>query len=68
MVDWYPSQLDLGVNMLCGIDREGNGTYTSEGIIAIADALRVNASLTNLSYVCPKFELVRFGYHPSRHS
>ena len=27
----------------------GNGTYTAEGIKAIADALRVNASLTSIN-------------------
>ena len=40
-------QVDLSNNVLCGITRWG-GTYTSEGISAIADALRVNASLTRL--------------------
>ena len=42
------SQLDLSYNQLCGIDEEGDGTYTSEGIQAIADALRVNGSLTSV--------------------
>lgn len=35
-------------NLLCGIDENGRGTYTAEGITAIADALRVNISLTSL--------------------
>jgi Ran GTPase-activating protein (RanGAP) involved in mRNA processing and transport len=43
------SQLDLSSNGLCGLDRRGRGTYTAEGITAIADALRVNGSLTKLS-------------------
>ena len=38
--------MDLANNQLCGLDRWGDGTYTAEGIKAIADALRVNASLT----------------------
>ena len=47
------SQLDLSNNELCGvwIDDDGDprfGTYTAEGIAAIADALRVNGSLTSL--------------------
>jgi len=46
------SQLDLSANQLCGINHFGGGTYTAEGITAIADALRVNCGLTslNLSY------------------
>ena len=39
-------QLDLSDNQLCGIDNRGRGTYTAEGITAIADALRVNGTLT----------------------
>ena len=39
-------QLDLSGNHLCGINEYGQGTYTAEGITAIADALRVNGGLT----------------------
>ena len=42
------SQLDLSSNQLCGLDRYGRGTYTAEGITAIADALKVTASMTRL--------------------
>ena len=41
-------QVNLSQNQLCGLDRFGNGTYTAEGIIAIADALRVSASVTSV--------------------
>jgi hypothetical protein len=41
-------QLYLSVNELCGLDRDGDGTYTAEGITAIADALRVNGGLTRV--------------------
>jgi hypothetical protein len=41
-------QLDLSNNELCGVDSCGRGTYTAEGITAIADALRVNGALTSL--------------------
>jgi hypothetical protein len=41
-------QLYLSVNELCGLDRDGDGTYTAEGITAIADALRVNGGLTKI--------------------
>ena len=40
------SQLNLALNMLCGLDWYGRGTYTAEGIIAISDALQVNGGLT----------------------
>jgi Ran GTPase-activating protein (RanGAP) involved in mRNA processing and transport len=44
--------IDLSGNQLCGIwtDGYGNqeGTYTAEGITAIADALRVNGALTQV--------------------
>ena len=43
------SQLDLSGNQLCGLNQWGTGTYTAEGITAIADALKVTASLTSLS-------------------
>ena len=41
-------QVNLSGNQLCGIDyfKYGGGTYTVEGITAIADALRVSASMT----------------------
>ena len=38
----------LDANELCGVDMYGEGTYTAEGITAIADALRVNAELTKI--------------------
>ena len=41
-------QLDLSSNQLCGVNENGNGYYTAEGITAIADALRVNGGLTAL--------------------
>ena len=41
-------QLVLSSNALCGIQLFGGGTYTVEGITAIAGALRVNASLTSV--------------------
>ena len=39
------AQVDLSANALCGIDVFGKGTYTLDGIEAIADALRGRASL-----------------------
>ena len=42
------TQLDLSENQLCGVNRYLGGTYDATGIKAIADALRLNNSLTAL--------------------
>ena len=42
------SQLNLSYNQLCGLDPYGRGTYTAEGITAIADALKVTPSVTKI--------------------
>ncbi len=42
-------QTNLADNELCGLAASGQGTYTTEGIKAIAYALRDNASLTECS-------------------
>jgi hypothetical protein len=49
-------QLDLSRNQLCGVNKYGQGTFTAEGITAIADALRVNGALTKLSLAQNKLE------------
>ena len=41
----FASQLNLSSNQLCGVDGLGIGTYTVEGITAIANVLKVTASL-----------------------
>ena len=33
----------LGITKLCGIDREGGGTYTTEGITKLCEGLRGSA-------------------------
>jgi hypothetical protein len=55
------TSLDLSRTQLCGLDRDGRGTYNANGVTAIADALRVNGALTalNLSYNYLKDEGVR---------
>ena len=52
----FTSQLNLSGNQLCGLEMVtcslagyGRGTYTAEGITAIADALKVTGSLTELN-------------------
>jgi hypothetical protein len=47
------TSLDLSNNALCGRTSNG-GTYTADGITAIADALRVNGGLTKMRYVSPQ--------------
>ena len=42
------TSLNLADNILCGVDAFGRGTYSAEGIKAIADALRVCACLTRV--------------------
>ena len=42
--------MNLSDNILCGVNwRDGTGTYTAEGITAIAEALKVTASVTELN-------------------
>ena len=45
-------QLNLAGNQLCGLDIQGMGTYTAEGIKALADAVAVSASLTQVLAFC----------------
>ena len=53
----FTSQLDLSGNTLCGINHyTGAGTYTAEGINAIADALKGNASVTSVSLLANRFD------------
>jgi hypothetical protein len=42
------TSLDLSSNQLCGVNSWGSGTYTADGITAIADALRVNGALAEV--------------------
>ena len=42
--------------MLCGLNYWGVGTYTTKGIVVICDMLKVNSSLTSLSYVQPELQ------------
>ena len=41
-------QINLSGNALCGIERYGEGTYTANGIKAIAESIRVSASITSI--------------------
>ena len=43
------TSLDLSSNQLCGLEHFGSGTYTAEGITAIANALRVNGALMSVN-------------------
>ena len=39
----HPSLGSLAGNQLCGLDYEGNGTYTAKGITKLCDGLKVSA-------------------------
>ena len=41
-------QLDLSSKELCGVNDDGDGNYTAEGIIALANALKVTTSVTKI--------------------
>ncbi len=47
------SQLDLSNNQLCSLDYAGLGTYTAEGITAIANAMRDNGALRQVLALRP---------------
>ena len=51
------TSIDLSSNQLCGLNWDGKGKYTTVGITAIADALRVNGALTKMRYVSPRANL-----------
>jgi hypothetical protein len=65
------TSIDLSGNQLCGIwtDDDGiqRGTYTAEGITAIADALGVNGAMAEIRYGCLKLERFVGLYHPFVH-
>jgi NLR family CARD domain-containing protein 3 len=42
-------QINLSENALCGIDRYGDGTYTADGIKAIAESISVSPSMTSIN-------------------
>ena len=43
------TSIDLSSNHLCGLNWKGDGQYSTVGITAIADALRVNGWLTSIN-------------------
>jgi len=42
-------QINLSLNALCGIMPNGTGTYTADGIKAIAESISVSPSLTSIN-------------------
>ena len=40
----------LSSNQLCGVDHMGRGTYSADGIIQMAEALKVNKTLQSIEY------------------
>ena len=56
-IDTPPSLGSLAGNQLCGLDRRGRGTYTTEGITKLCEALKGSA-VTSLKCAAP--QSVRF--------
>ena len=46
-IDTPPSLGSLASNQLCGLDYEGNGTYTAEGLTKLCEGLR-GSTVTSL--------------------
>ena len=44
----FPFLRSLDENQLCGLDEDGDGDYTAEGIIAITEMLKVNTTLQSI--------------------
>ena len=42
-IDTPPSLASLDHNQLCGLDEDGNGTYTADGITKLCEALKGSA-------------------------
>ena len=53
--------MNLSSNKLCGVDYNDEGTYSAEGIIALSEALKFNASLTQVFAFCPFSNCAPFG-------
>ena len=55
-IDTPPSLGSLAGNQLCGLDYEGNGTYTAEGITKLCEGLKGSA-VTSLKCAAPECSL-----------
>ena len=55
--------LSLTNNQLCGIDEDGDGAYTAEGIVQISEALKVNQTLQSIKSAA---ESSQSTFHPRR--
>ena len=44
----FPLLGSLANNTLCGVNWDGSGTYTAEGIIAITEVLKMNTTLQSI--------------------
>ena len=53
-IDTPPSLGSLDYNQLCGLDHEGNGTYTAEGITKLCEGLKGSAVTSLRCAATPK--------------
>ena len=60
-----PSLGKLACNQLCGVDPDGNGTYTAEGITTLCEGLKGSA-VTSLECAAAR-ECLRFCQRPLTH-
>ena len=47
----FPAPGSLAKNCLCGVDNNGNGTYTVEAINKLGEAIKASTTLTSLKCV-----------------
>ena len=47
----FPAPGSLAENCLCGVDDNGDGTYTVEGINKLSEAIKASTTLTSLKCV-----------------
>ena len=53
----------LGSNQLCGLDDEGNGTYTTEGITKLCEGLKGSAVTSLRCAAAPQSVCFRVSAH-----
>ena len=58
-----PHLCSLANNQLCGLDQQGNGTYTSEGITKLCEALKGSAVTSLKCAAAPKCSIICVSAH-----
>ena len=58
-----PHLCSLANNQLCGLDQQGNGTYTSEGITKLCKALLKGSAVTSLKCAAAPVSAATYSAH-----